>query len=284
MSRIHTVERGPADAPTLVLLHGFLGSAANWAQLQHAFGESFHTFAVDLFGHGRTTARPAHFKEAVAALEDWARDRRIGVAHLLGYSMGGRLALSWALSHPERWCSLTLESSSPGLPDEGERAARRAEDDARAARLSAVGLEAFLSEWERLPIFASQQRLSPEVRSRIRALRLQGTGEQAAYALRTFSPGRQPPLWERLHELDMPVHLIGGEYDMKFARTLARMAQRIPKVRLTMVPDAGHTVHLEQPRFYAQAVYDFLDQIENQRRCSNAGTGTKRLVPTRRMA
>src|SRR6185503_14272 len=128
-----------------------------------------------------------------------------------GYSMGGRIALHTALTlGPEIVTRLVLVGASPGLADPAERAARRAADDALAARIETLDIEAFAREWGAQPLFAGQ----PErVAAAAHADRLRNTPAGLAGALRGLGTGVMQPLWDRLPELSIPVTLIVGARD-----------------------------------------------------------------------
>jgi 2-succinyl-6-hydroxy-2,4-cyclohexadiene-1-carboxylate synthase len=178
---------------------------------------------------------------------------------LLGYSLGGRLALQFAVAAPDRLRRLVLESASPGLEGAAERRRRQADDAALADRIERDGLEAFVEFWERLPLFASQASLPDEARRRQRALRLQQRTNGLANSLRGMGTGAQPPLWSRLGTLPTPSLLVVGALDQKFLALGQQMAARLPDARLAVVPAAGHAVHLEQPAIFASLVAEFLE-------------------------
>lgn len=177
---------------------------------------------------------------------------------LIGYSMGGRIALHQALRAPDRVRRLVLESASPGLETEAERSARRRADSQLAASLEAEGVERFVDRWEALPLFASQARLAADIRDAHRARRLANDPRSLAAALRGLGTGSLPSLWERLDEVRMPVLLIAGALDQKFVAIGRRMERVMPDARLAIVPDAGHTVHLERPGRWLERVGGFL--------------------------
>lgn len=258
--RLH-VERG-GDGPPLLLLHGFTGSAATWEPLLPALQARFHTVAPDLIGHGRSDAPadPARYAmdRCVADLVALLDALDIARAAVLGYSMGGRTALHLALAAPERVSALVLEGASPGIADPAERAARVASDAALADRIEREGLHAFVDAWERLPLFASQQRLPEETRARLRAQRLSHTPRGLANSLRGMGAGAMPPVHDRLSEIAVPVLLIAGELDGKYVEISRAMAGTLPQARITIIPDAGHAPHLEQPEAFTQAVLRFL--------------------------
>ncbi len=255
-------ERG--GGPDALLLHGFTGSKESWSGLLPLLEGSFRLLAVDLPGHGESGLPPClqryRMEEAAQDLAELVRRLAGGPVHLLGYSMGGRLALYFALEYPELARSLALESASPGLEGAAEREARRASDATLADRILAQGMEAFTAEWERLPLFASQASLPEAARRELRLRRLQNRPEGLAGSLRGMGTGVQPSLWGRLAALQLRTLLVAGELDEKFCALNRRMAQEIPAARLEIVPGAGHSVHLEQPLVYAKLLHRFWSQ------------------------
>lgn len=253
------------DGPPLLMLHGFTGSAACWHPFLPEFGRRCRVIAVDLPGHGRTDApRDAARYRTEAVVDDLCRlldELSVDKAAVLGYSMGGRLALSLAMLRPERVAALMLESSSPGLTDAAERAARVRQDEALAARIEREGIEAFVDHWENLPLFAPVKRLPDHVQARLRAGRLANRPHGLAGSLRGMGTGVQPSWWPHLAELDAPVQLIAGELDGKFCGIAEKMQAALPDSRLAVVPDAGHLVHVEKPELFATIVVDFLKSI-----------------------
>jgi len=240
-----------------LLLHGFSGSAANWAHIAQALQSSFQVIAPDLLGHGQTESphdperyRIEHAASDTIALLDMLK---IPSTHLLGYSMGGRLALFMAVTYPARVRTLTLESASPGLAMAEERAARERDDEALAARIEQEGVAWFASYWEALPLFATQ---SEKVRAALRTIRLTNQPHGLANSLRGMGTGVQPSLWERLGELRCPTLLIAGALDTKFVEIAQRMAATIPGAQLCIVPNAGHAVHQEEPSQYVRYISD----------------------------
>jgi 2-succinyl-6-hydroxy-2,4-cyclohexadiene-1-carboxylate synthase len=148
---------GDRRSPTILFLHGFMGSSADWRGPIAALGYRYFCIAVDLPGHGASLGMPPDkytiegaTRTVIGILDELERVRTI----IAGYSMGGRLALYLALRYPERCAGLFLESASPGLENAGERAARRAADESKAGRLESGDFEAFLQDWYRQPLFA----------------------------------------------------------------------------------------------------------------------------------
>jgi len=251
------------QGPTLVMLHGFTGSAAGWgSHLDALAARGWRVIALDLPGHGRSDA-PADAQcytiencqgYILAALQEPGVNR--GEAVLLGYSMGGRIALYTAFSGFFR--ALILESASPGLEDQASRQQRRASDEALAASIERDGIQAFVDRWEKLPLFASQNTLPPEAREALRRQRLNNRASGLAQSLRGVGTGVQPSLHARLPTLRIPVLLVAGELDTKFTAIARSMAGALPQSQLCIVPGAGHAVHLERPEEFDSIVGDFL--------------------------
>lgn len=262
----HYTTAGPEspDCPPLVLLHGFTGSSTNWRALQRAFAHTRPTIAIDILGHGQTGApddptryameQSAH--DLIALLDTVAP----GPVDLLGYSMGGRLALYLARHYPQHTRRLILESASPGLADTEARRARVESDAALANRMEAEGLEAFVDFWEQVPLFASQQSLTEAARQRLRAQRLRNRPTGLANSLRNMGTGSQPSLWNELSALAMPTLLITGARDEKFCTIAQQMVKQIPNGTHVTIRDAGHTVHLEQTLLFLQEIREYLKE------------------------
>ncbi len=246
----------------LVMLHGFTGSAAGWgSHLDTLAAYGLRIIAMDLPGHGQSDAPGDPYRYAIeycqqdilAALQELGVSQ--GEAVLLGYSMGGRIALYTAFSGFFR--GLILESASPGLEDPAEREQRRISDEALAASIERDGVPAFIDRWEKLPLFASQNALPFERKEELRRQRLNNRASGLAQSLRGVGTGVQTSLYARLPTLLIPVLLIAGELDTKFTSIAQRMAQALPQSQLRIVPGAGHMIHLEQPEKFDSLVGDF---------------------------
>lgn len=249
-----------------VLLHGFTGSARSWGEegLVACFEpRGIDALAIDLPGHGARGGRRGEYGMSLETTLDqiddaFERSVEKSPRHLIGYSMGGRLALHYAVRFPGRLSRLVLESASPGLDGVAERAERRAADEALASRLESEGIEDFVDRWEAMPLFESQSTLPEEARARVRAGRLANDPRSLAQALRTLGTGTLPSLWDQLPQLETEVLVLVGERDSKFVEIGERMVARIPRGRLTVVPGVGHTVHLEAHDRWCADVTDFL--------------------------
>ena len=252
------VTHGDPESPAIVLLHGFLGSAADWDLVAYALSEGFFCVAPDLPGHGGSVGLPdgSYTMEGTArAIGGLMDDIGIQRATIAGYSMGGRLALYLALRHSERCASLFLESASPGIESEEERAVRRKADEERARRLEFGDFDEFLRDWYTQPLFASLARREGMVRELIES-RKNNDPAELAKSLRGMGTGSQPSLWGELPGLRVPSILVAGQLDEEFVRVVHRMASLLHKTRVFTVPDVGHNLHLESPNEYTRLLRD----------------------------
>jgi len=250
------------EGEPVVLLHGFTGTSGTWTTIVTEWLGGFQTLTIDLPGHGRTKPGPAKTMRDVcrdlAGLLDKLQWEKV---HFIGYSMGGRTALSFALVFPERVKSLTLESASPGLANEEERYKRRQQDEKLAQRIESDGIEAFVDFWEDIPLFESQKQLPAAVRKKIRTERLSQSPEGLAQSLRFMGTGSQPSWKEDLPGLDVPVMLLSGEHDTKFIGINETMENLMPAAEHTTVKGAGHAIHVEQPATFGKIVTGFLKSV-----------------------
>jgi 2-succinyl-6-hydroxy-2,4-cyclohexadiene-1-carboxylate synthase len=246
----------------VLFLHGFMGSSADWRGTIPALGGRAFCIAVDLPGHGSSLELPADSyttEGATRAVIDTLDRLEVERPIVVGYSMGGRLALYLALRYPGRCDGLFLESTSPGLEGAEERSARRATDEERAKRLESGGFEIFLEDWYRQPLFASLARHENLLARAIDARRHNDPGELAA-SLRGMGTGSQPSLWGELEDLAVPALIVAGGLDEKYATYSSRMAIISPRIEPVVIPGAGHNVRAEAPAEYAALLRRFLDR------------------------
>ena len=232
----------------LLLLHGFTATGRSWDPVRRRLGAGTYTpvLAPDLRGHGAAgDVRPATLG---ACVDDLRQDEPYALG---GYSMGGRIALLLALAQPSLVARLVLVSTTAGIADAAERAARRTADEELADGLERAGLETFARWWGAQPLFAGQ---STEAAALAHADRLRNTAAGLAASLRGMGTGTMEPVWDRLGELTMPAVVVTGERDAKFRALGERLADGLPDARLVVVPGAGHAVHLDAPAAVADAL------------------------------
>ncbi len=239
-----------SSVDNLVLLHGFTQTGASWLPVRELLPERYRVLAPDIRGHGeRSDVRPINFDACVGDIDALVAGRFT----LVGYSMGGRLALAYALKYPQRLDRLVLVSSSPGIEDPAKRSERKRSDDELAERLDsgALTIEQFAQEWGGSELFSSQ---SSEVAAAAHLDRLRNEPSGLAASLRGIGTGAMEPLWARLGELEMPTTLVVGELDAKFREINTKVALQLPDAAMQVVSGVGHAVHLESPRSVGNAL------------------------------
>ncbi|THE14856.1 2-succinyl-6-hydroxy-2,4-cyclohexadiene-1-carboxylate synthase [Bacillus timonensis] len=246
----------------IVLLHGFTGSMTTWNQTVDILKQQFQCVLIDIMGHGKTDS-PDDFTRY--QIEKVARDiihildiLEIPSAHIVGYSMGGRLALATAIIYPTRVASLILESSSPGLKTNEERAARRKSDEQLATRIEQEGMVDFVDYWENISLFSTQKALSKDKQLEIRHQRLENNPVGLANSLRGMGTGAQPSYWDRLTKVKCPTLLLCGELDQKFCTIAEEMGLSMQNARVEKIVEAGHAIHVEQPYFFGKIIIEFV--------------------------
>ena len=243
------------DAAPVLLVHGFAQDHRCWGPLGAALGARGPVLAVDAPGHGRSGAlasadvpQAADLLAQVAAATGRALD-------VVGYSMGGRMALQLLVDHPGAVRRAALIGATAGIADPSERAARRALDDERAAHLETVGIDAFLADWLAQPLFAELPQWA-----RFDEERRNNTVNGLAQSLRNAGTGSMAPLWDRLPEITAEVLCVAGSNDPKFCDAAERMADLMPRGSVHMLAGAGHAAHLEQPDDAERIVREFLNR------------------------
>jgi 2-succinyl-6-hydroxy-2,4-cyclohexadiene-1-carboxylate synthase len=246
---------GGATEPSLTLLHGFTNTSETWGAFHTLLSQAYGVKALDLPGHGEN-------RDSRVSLVDYGRDLAGSLEAptvLVGYSLGGRIALHCALERPQHLRGLVLIGATAGIDDDDERAARKRSDDQLAAKLRASqDVSSFLDEWLRGPLFAH---LSSEQHQRLG--RLKNSADGLASSLELMGVGNQRPLWSQLPTIDVPTLVIAGGDDQKFTALGLRLTDAIPDARFQPIVDAGHAVYAEQPERVAQAIIDFVAGISS---------------------
>ncbi|MGR5062711.1 2-succinyl-6-hydroxy-2,4-cyclohexadiene-1-carboxylate synthase [Photobacterium sp. DNB22_13_2] len=240
--------------PTLVFLHGLLGSGRDWLQVINQLSGQYPCLTVDLPGHGHSRLVQA---DGFAQTSQWLTDTLVtrGVKHyiLIGYSLGARVAMYHAchqgVEQKVKLSGLVLEGGHFGLP-QSERAARQDNDQRWAQRFASQPIADVLSDWYQQPVFSL---LNHDQRQGFIAKRSDNLGSSIAHMLLATSLAKQPLLQSQLTGLTIPVHYLCGEKDQKFTR-LAEGSD----LSYQVIEDAGHNVHVEQPYAFARAVDDFI--------------------------
>jgi 2-succinyl-6-hydroxy-2,4-cyclohexadiene-1-carboxylate synthase len=238
----------------MLVLHGFTETDLFW---QETLGPQLPAECVLLPGHGWKPCPDGTTLKSVAAgfAQRLPAD---GSGDLLGYSLGGRIALQLALDHPGRLRRLVLVSCVAGMRDPAERAARIKRDEGLAQILEEDGIGSFLALWESNATLKPAKPLPHRVCETIRSMRMNQDPNGLAAALRSLGVGTMEDLWDRLPTLRVPTLLIAGEHDQRYVKAMGEMAKLIPGARFEIVAGSGHAVHREQPYELRRLVSQFL--------------------------
>jgi 2-succinyl-6-hydroxy-2,4-cyclohexadiene-1-carboxylate synthase len=268
--RLHYEVSGAGTPVTL--LHGFTQTGHGWHEIIAKMPAGWTWIVPDLRGHGQTRTAAG----APCTLDACAGDLvmlwdHLGLerSHLVGYSMGGRLALHAAVTRPERIASLMSIGAHAGL-DPDARADRRQSDEELARRIKQGGLEAFVDYWGALPLFAGLARRGPAFNARLRAQRLSSEAEGLAASLRGMGAGAMEPLWSELARITVPCTFVAGEEDRAFVDAARRMGGAVPNGKVEIVPGAGHAVQLEKPAAFARLLASHLRRAEAAARADSS--------------
>jgi 2-succinyl-6-hydroxy-2,4-cyclohexadiene-1-carboxylate synthase len=230
----------------VLLLHGFTRSARSWERIA-AHWTDRPVFALDLMGHGRSPIPQTQddfsaytLESAAAGIEAFCARWGFSSIHLVGYSLGGRTALTYAAHYPGRVRTLALLSAHPGIEDVREREARRESDTDLAEGITAEGLDAFVTAWSATPMFAAQRESDPLRWQRVIDDRLSQRAHGLAASLRGSGQGRQAPLWEALERCAFPVLFAAGEKDERYAEAAVRVRRLLPEAEVQVLGGAGH--------------------------------------------
>lgn len=261
---VYGVRKLPEDRPNkpnVVFLHGFLGSGLCFLPLLKRLGGNINPILIDLPGHGVTKFpnNPGRFH-----LQHQLSDLRVlipkivkGDYTLYGYSMGGRLALRHALEQPKKLRSLILESTSPGIPGISGARMRLLEDQKRAQEVM-IDYTGFLALWNTMPMFKGGTPDPEEAKAYLRIQQDQDP-QGIANSLLGFSAALMPMVRDQLKQLNIPVSIITGAYDVNYVSSSKVMAEKIADVKTFTIENAAHRVHLDAPKQVANILSSFLE-------------------------
>ncbi len=249
----------------ILFLHGFTGSSEEWEDIAEKVDKRFNLAALDLIGHGKSQSpEDENFYSAGSIVEqinqtiNLLTDKKI---ILVGYSMGGRAALSFANKYQEKIKALVLESTSPGITSENLRTDRIKSDDELAKFIIDNPIEKFVDHWMNIDLFDSQKNLPRQKLNSIREKRIKNNPVGLANSLRGFGSGKMPPLFDKLENIRVKTLLISGGLDEKFTTINNNMLKFFPSAEHQIIRGSGHNTHLEKPDEYISVVNNFLKKF-----------------------
>lgn len=243
--------------PAVVLLHGFTLDTRMWDDQFLLLAQHFQVIRYDLRGFGQSTVPAGEPYSHVEDLHVLLRRLKLQKASLVGQSMGGAIALDFALAYPQSTQTLVLiDTVVGGYPWSAEASAR---EDLIWQCAREGGIPAAKQSWLTHPLFAPVQR-NPQAAARLAQI----IGEYSGWHFVHADPGRGPetPAINRLAELAMPLLVMVGEHDtpdfMGITEHVCRMA---PRARKHVVAGAGHMANLEAPQEVTEAILAFLKEM-----------------------
>lgn len=250
---------------SILFLHGFTGCAEDWFPVFEQMPDKYNYIAMDIVGHGKSD-NPGNTSlynvEAIINQVKYIKDHLTSnKIFLAGYSMGGRIALSFATTYPDDLKGLILESASAGIKNDEERQKRYEEDLKLAEFIETHTLEEFIEMWNDQELFNTQRRFSNDRLKKLKKKKSSGSKIGYANSLKGFSTGIMPPVHDKLKKIPLKVLLITGDLDSKFTGINARLSKRFFKAKHKIVRNSGHNTHLEEPKRFIEIVLNYLGQF-----------------------
>jgi len=255
------------NKPAILALHGFTGSGQDFSPFMEGTGELCHWVTPDLPGHGDLRDLKEEADYSLASIFnrlDTLIDRLDGDVILLGYSLGARIGLHYALHAKEKLKGIILISGTPGIRKERSQEKRKKEDAKLAEQIPKMGVEAFINAWQEQPLIQSQKSILSSTRKRMIERRMQNSAEGLANSLRFLGQGALPSIWDNLEVLDLPVALFAGEKDVKYCEIATEMSHSLKMGLFLKVPEAGHAPHLENFDYFMPKLQLMVEKIAPQ--------------------
>lgn len=257
---IYLMQKGDPLAPRILFIHGFLGSSQDWQPVVERLIDSYCCLIVDLPGHGRSISLPEAYYTFDGCVDALLANEALksGTA-LVGYSMGGRVAMAMAAKEPGRFSGLFIESGGFGNDCPKQRFQRLMQDESVAGELEKGELMAFLDTWYSSELFASLKARS-EIFKGVLAKRRNNIPRELAKAVKGLSVCRHGCLRDALKSIEVPFAYVAGELDRKYASEGKAFCSGHNRFFLP-VPGVGHNVHEEALQYYIQMLETFLINV-----------------------
>ncbi|MEM6752447.1 MAG: 2-succinyl-6-hydroxy-2,4-cyclohexadiene-1-carboxylate synthase [Cyanobacteria bacterium P01_C01_bin.38] len=262
--KFHYCFSGNSNRPLILFLHGFMGNIHEFDRAISLLNDDFHCLNIDLPGHGKTQVLDDDcysMAKTADALINLLDELKIKQCFLVGYSMGGRLALYLTLNFPQYFYKVIVESASPGLSTKEERLERVKRDEQIARKLTRSieksDFRTFLDHWYNQPIFGNIKN-HPQFEQMIEN-RLQNNPVELAKSLRLMGTGIQPSLWDKLPENKTHILLLVGENDTKFIDLNTKMAHINDLCKLKIINNTAHNIHLENTLLFVENIRYFFN-------------------------
>lgn len=271
LQQLHHQIYGPSEnfKGRIVFVHGLMGAGQNWRKIVHFFEGSYQCLVYDQRGHGRS------FKpETGYAPADYAEDLRqltmaLGWSRfiLVGHSMGGRTAFHFAFRHPEHVEKLVIEDIGPEQQDGAEK---------YYEELLGVVPDVFSSREEAKKFFNTDFLQKAKTRENVQVIAqffytniIDLEDGRASFRFRkqniidTVKLGRSASLWSEIQQLQMPTLWVRGERSAELTQpNYEKILSLNSKIYGTVIPEAGHWIHVEQPARFCTELQAFIEEVK----------------------
>ena len=259
---IETIINNEVPENSVFFLHGFTGCAIDWLPVVPLLNKKFNYYLVDLVGHGKSSSPKENYYYCIDSIVNQLKEIILSCSNskivLVGYSMGGRIALNFALQNAALLNGLVLESSTWGISEETLRRERVQQDEILADFIENNPIEKFIDYWMNIDLFNSQKRFSIEMLGQIREQKLANNITGLANTLRYSGTGTMKPLYDNIKDILLKTLLITGELDSKFTDINEQMVNLFTNAEHKIIKNAGHNTHLEEPQRFIKEINKFL--------------------------
>jgi 2-succinyl-6-hydroxy-2,4-cyclohexadiene-1-carboxylate synthase len=259
---IETIINNKTSEDSAFFLHGFTGCAMDWVPVVSSLNKKFNYYLVDLVGHGKSDSPNGNYYYFIDSIVNQLKKIILSLSNgkivLAGYSMGGRIALNFAIQNESLLMGLILESSTLGICKENLRKERILQDEKLAEFIDNNPIGKFIDYWMNIDLFNTQRRFSTEILSQIRECKLENNKTGLANTLRCSGTGRMKPLYTDIKDISSKTLLITGELDSRYTNINDQMVKLFSNAEHKVIKNAGHNTHLEEPQKFIDEINKFL--------------------------
>lgn len=249
----------------IVLLHGFSGSGESFDHVCTNLSKSSPLWTIDLIGHGKTDSPDVPFyyrlDSQLEQLNTLFSKLKLDSPILLGYSMGGRLAMNYAVNFPDKISGLILESTNTGIENESDKRKRELVDTELSNDIR-IDYKSFLKKWNRIPLFKSANSASLKQMENFKRIQKLQNPVGLAHSISQFSPAFMPEISNRLYQIPKPILIITGENDRKYTELWLDLSRHLRFPHHRIIQNAGHRVHLDNPDDYIMAIENYITETK----------------------
>ncbi|MFH0733268.1 MAG: 2-succinyl-6-hydroxy-2,4-cyclohexadiene-1-carboxylate synthase [bacterium] len=257
-------EQKKDNSKPIIFLHGFAGNANDWIFLfDKLYSKNYYPIFLDILGHGLSSSPDdiSFYTEEKLVLQLNSVINKLTKSKIIlaGYSLGGRLALSYASNYLNNIDTLILESTTAGISDKILQQERLKNDIKIAEKIKNNNLEDFFNYWYNLPLFSSLQNLPAKDFTDLINKRKINSAIGLSNIMVGFSQGVMLPKWDLLKCINIKTLLLSGRLDIKFTELNKKMNLLIQNSVHKSIINSGHIPHLENTSLFGNYLLNFLE-------------------------